>query len=194
MAARAAFRGSQKPEPSFEPAVPAGPQRPLDDEEAMRAFIGPNWRSYQRLWNRDRLNPRFRSSLGLGPMLLGATWLIFRKRYLLGFVFVAAEATTAYLAPLFTLIVSLMLRGIVGRYGKSLVLKAGAQAIERERRGDGATNLRLQRLREAGGVNLWLPVLLILGETWLAVNQMHRPHMPGLDPAGLLVNVRDALP
>jgi hypothetical protein len=193
-AARTAFQGRRKGDTRFEPEVEPPAPRAFGDEEAMRAFIGPNWRAYRRLWNRDRLNPRLRSSFGLGPALLGATWLIYRKRYLPGFLLVAAEMATAYFAPWFTLVAALLARGFVGRFGKSLVMKAGAAAVERELRGAGATDSRLGRLRKAGGVNLWLPILLMLGEAWLAVHRLEGPHTLGLDPAGLLANVQRALP
>ena len=193
-AARAAFKERNGGEPRFEPFAPTIPPRVLDDEEAMRAYIGPNWGAYQALWERDHLRPGLRASLGLGPMLFGATWLIYRKRFLLGLVFVAAEATTAYFAPLFAILIGLMLRVVVGRYGKSLVLKAGAGEIAREQSSGAATGLRLRRLRRAGGVTLWLPILLMLGEAWLALHQAQGLKAPDFEAAGILGAVQNALP
>jgi len=160
----------------------------------MRAFIGPNWSAFRRLWDRDRLDPRLRSSFGFGPTLFGATWLLYRKRYLLGFLSVAAESATAYWVPWFTFVAAAVVRGMIGRYGKSLVLKAGAAEIARELRGEDAANARLSRLRKAGGVNPWLPILLMLGEAWLAVHGIDGRHAAGLDPAELLGDVQRALP
>ena len=165
----------------------------------MRAFIGPNWRAFERLWRRDRPRPRLRSSLGVGPVLFGAAWLVYRKRYLLGFGFVGAEMGTAFLAPIFALVISLILRVFVGRYGRSIVLKAGAAEVARVRSSGAPADAQLRQLRRAGGVTLWLPILMILGEAWLG---LHRPPVTepyeaalrDLDAAGLLANVRNALP
>jgi hypothetical protein len=193
-AARAAFQSGHAREARFEFEAPIVAARALDDEEAMRAFIGPQWRAYQALWERDRLEPRLRSSLGLGPMLFGATWLVYRKQYLLGFGCAAAEAATAFLSPFLTLALGLLLRSIIGRYGKSLVMKAGAAAIAREKTFSDAANERLRRLRIAGGVTLWLPILLILGETWLALYRTPSLDPARFDPADLLAKVQHALP
>ena len=82
-------------------APPAAAPRALTDEEAISAFIGPNWRAYRKLWLAMRGAPRLTSSSSLSAALFAGVWLVYRKQYVAGAGFITLQALLSlYIAPL----------------------------------------------------------------------------------------------
>ena len=169
----------------------------IDDEEAMRAYVGPNWGAYQRLWRRMREAPGFTPAFGLGPALLGGLWLIFRKRHVTGFSVLAIEATLSAYAPLYAPFAALISRALIAYFGKSMVLIAGADAIARVVTEEPSPSARLHRLSKEGGVSWLMAALTLLGLAAVGGFVVHQnPELVGqaIDAATMLAKVRAALP
>jgi hypothetical protein len=151
-AARVAFR---TPLSALDLPEAEAPAKPIDDDEGMRAFVGPNWQAYRGLWRAMREAPGLRASYGVAPAMLGGVWLVFRKRYLLGFGALGIEGGLVALAPLWAPFAALLLRFLISRYGKSIVLTAGAAAIAGIAPQESSQSAALYRLSREGGVS-WL--------------------------------------
>ncbi len=190
--ARSAFQSPIAPFdlPSAEPVA-------LDDEEAMRAFVGQNWSAYRRLWLRMRDKPGLSPSYGFSPALFGGVWLIFRKQYALGVGALAIVAAFAHFAPVYATIVALIERVGISYFGKSLVLMSGFEALARVGEREATPSGRLYRLSREGGVAWLLAALAVSCEAGLAFSSLANGEGltgPALDSAALLARVRDALP
>jgi hypothetical protein len=196
--ARAARTAFQAPISALEAVeVEAPVHLAIDDEEAMRAFIGPNWNAYRRLWRRMRKAPGFTPAFGLGPALFGGLWLIFRKRLITGFSVLAIEVTLAAYAPLLASVAALIFRFGIAYYGKSMVLMAGAEAMARVAAEEPSPSAGLYRLSKEGGVAWLTATLTFLALVATAGFELHQnPELTerAFDAAAMLANVRNALP
>lgn len=195
-AARSAFRApADDLDKSLEGAPPqATVNEVVDEEEAMRAFIGPNWRAYRGQWKQGD-EGHFGASFGYGPALLGGVWLVYRKLYILGFAAIAVEASLSCCAPLFAPFVAILLRAALATYGKGMLLKAGQAAIERAAQRSMTTGERLRELSKQGGVALGMATFAVLVESAIGASAWVYAAAPaGLDSVTLLSKVRDALP
>jgi hypothetical protein len=193
--ARSAFHAPLSPLDAIEAAEPIVLE--IDDEEAMRAYVGPNWGAYKRLWRRMREAPGFFPAFGLGPALFGGVWLIFRKLYVIGFSVVAIETTLAAYAVFYAPFAALIFRVLIGRYGKALVLIEGANAMARVVTEEPEPSARLYRLSKEGGV-AWMTATLTLLALVATAGFEFRENSEfvgrALDAAAMLTRVRAALP
>ena len=150
LVARAKFRRKDA-EPADEPQPqPAAEPRALTDEEAIGAFIGPNWRAYRKLWLAMRGAPRLTSSSSLSAALFAGVWLVYRKQYVAGAGFIALQALLGvYVAPL-TPVAQLAIAAFLGRYGKSMVLIDGLAKVEEACKLSAAPQAALMYYHHAG--------------------------------------------
>ena len=132
----------RSPVTALRPGPPPSRAR-LTDDEAISAFIGPNWRAYRKLWLAMRGAPRLTSSPSLSAALFAGVWLVYRKQYVAGAGFITLQALlSVYVAPL-TPVAQLLIAAFLGRYGKSIVLIDGLAKLEEVRK----SSLRRRRRR-----------------------------------------------
>jgi len=189
LAARAAFRARAADLSDAEPPSLGDVVRPLNDEEALRAFVGVNWGGYRALFLAMQSAPRLHMRGSLLITLFSGVWLLYRKQYVLGVGVLVAQALFAAFAGPFAPLAHLAVAAFVGAYGKSIVLKRGfalAAALPRE--------TALRQLRRAGGVNLPAAALgmVLLGA--MLTQRVAETIEIATAPASMLANVVRMLP
>jgi hypothetical protein len=168
-AARAAFlRGDLDSAADVEPAPAAGPAR-FDEEADMRRFIGANWTGYRELWRKMKDAPDLAPSRSYGAAAFTGLWLLYRKRYALGFLTMALQFGATFNAPEIGALVDLALAFFFGRYGKAIVVRDGLAAIAKLKGECGAADDIDVRIVRAGGTTLVAPIAGALLASWLLI-------------------------
>ena len=194
LVARAKFRGDDAQSRDGPQAGAAAEPRALTDDEAISAFVGPNWRAYRKLWLAMRGAPRLTSSPSLSAALFAGVWLVYRKQYAAGVGFIALQALLGvYVAPL-TPVAQLLVAAFLGRYGKSIVLIDGVAKLETVRKMSLPPGAALENLSRAGGVSPLAATLALVALAALMASSAASIFEAVQAPAALLGGVLNALP
>jgi hypothetical protein len=131
----------------------------IDDEADMRRYIGPNWPKYRNLWLVMKDVPTLVPSRCYAAAAFSSLWLLYRKRYALAFGVMALQLVVTFALPDFGGLIDLAVALILGRYGKSIVVRDGLVAIARIRAATGAADDdSYSRIVRAGGTNIVAPI------------------------------------
>jgi hypothetical protein len=131
----------------------------IDDEADMRRYIGPNWPKYRNLWLVMKDQPTLLPSRCYTAAAFSSLWLLYRKRYALAFGVGALQLVVSFALPDFGGLIDLAVALILGRYGKSIVVRDGLVAIARIRGATGAADYDIySRIVRAGGTNIAAPI------------------------------------
>jgi hypothetical protein len=139
--------------------LPAGHSAYFDDEADMRRYIGPNWPKYRDLWLAMKGAPAYVPSRCYAAAVLTSLWLLYRKRYALAFGVMALQLIVTFTLLDFGGLIDLAIALVLGRYGKSIVVRDGLAAIARIRGATGAADDDgYSRIVRAGGTNIVAPI------------------------------------
>jgi hypothetical protein len=194
LVAREKFRGDDAQSRDRPQALAAAEPHTLTDDEAISAYIGPNWRAYRKLWLAMRGAPRLTASPSLSAALFAGMWLVYRKQYVAGAGFITLQALlSVYVAPL-TPVAQLLAAAFLGRYGKSMVLMDGVSKLETVRKASLPPGAALKDLSRAGGVNPLAAALALVALVALTASRAASIVEAVQAPAALLGGVLNALP
>ena len=124
----------------------------------MRAFIGPHWGAYRRLWARMKGSPRWKISRSYRATIFSSLWLLGRKQYLLGGALLALQVAALKIKPELSSILDIFAAGFVGTYGKAIVIASGVKTIKRVRASGVAPDVAAIRIASAGGRDWVTPI------------------------------------
>jgi hypothetical protein len=131
----------------------------LDDEADMRRYIGPNWPKYRDVWLAMKGEPSLVPSRSLAAAIFTSLWLLYRKRYMLALAVMALQVVAAFGLLDLGGLIDLAIAVILGRYGKSIVVRDGVAAIATIRSVTGAEDDVYLQIVRAGGTNIIAPIV-----------------------------------
>ncbi len=192
-AARAAFRRRHDPDLADDDEF-GGAQRVCAEDDALRAFVGANWRAYARLWRDMRATAGLCARFSWVAALAPGVWLLYRKQWLYGAIVLALQAFAAQSRFVLAPAVEIVLATYVGFYGRALVLSAGRRRWDAERRNPGSPAELWRRMARAGGVSVAGAMLGLVALSALTIQQELETVQIVLAPAAMLGAVVHALP